>query len=80
MTPDEIVAKADELKQEATGIPAISFSNYKYELDTYKQILNDVLVLIRETNCNIVQVAKAAAVISPLQHAAASITPPQPKE
>ena len=64
MTPDEIAAKADELITEATGIPAISFSNYKYELDTYKQILNDVLVLIRETNKNIGQLAKASANIS----------------
>ena len=48
MTADEIAAKADELKQEATEIAPISYSNYQFELTTYKQILNDILVLIRE--------------------------------
>jgi hypothetical protein len=48
MTPDEIVAKASELKVEATNIAPISMSNYQFELAEYKQILNDVLVLIRE--------------------------------
>ena len=61
MTPDEIAAKADELKQEATSIAPISYSNYQYELTEYKQILNDILVLIRE-------VAKAVAILSPSQH------------
>ena len=54
MTPDEIAAKAVQLKQEATDIAPISYSNYQFELTTYKQILNDILVLIRE-------LAKAAA-------------------
>ena len=48
MTPDEIAAKAAALRIEATNIPPISYGNYQFELSTYKQILNDVLVLIRE--------------------------------
>ena len=60
MTPDEIAAKADYLKLEATNIAPISYSNYQFELTEYKQILNDILVLIRE-------LAKAVAILSPSQ-------------
>jgi hypothetical protein len=48
MTRDEIAAKADELRVEAARIPAPGMSNYKQVLNTYKRILNDILVLIRD--------------------------------
>lgn len=48
MTPQEIAAKAEDLRVEAARIPAPGMSNYKTVLATYKRVLNDVLVLIRE--------------------------------
>jgi hypothetical protein len=48
MTRDEIAKKADDLRVEAARIPAPGMSNYKQVLNTYKRILNDILVLIRD--------------------------------
>jgi hypothetical protein len=43
-----IAAKAEALRAEAKRVPDPSMSNYKNVLATYKRLLNDVLVLIRE--------------------------------
>lgn len=48
MTPEEIAAKASSLQKQARGLPDPGFSNYRQVLAAYKQILNDMLVLIRE--------------------------------
>lgn len=48
MTKEEIAAKASGLQKEARGIPDPGMSNYRQVLAAYKQILNDILVLIRE--------------------------------
>lgn len=48
MTPAEIAAHAAKLQGEAKLIPPPSMSNYKGVLASYKRILNDILVMIRE--------------------------------
>lgn len=48
MTREEIAAKANALRSEAGKLPDPGFSNYKQVLASYKRILNDMLVLIRE--------------------------------
>lgn len=52
MTPQEIAVKAVSLQREANGLPDPGYSNYKQVLAAYRQILNDVLVLIRELASN----------------------------
>jgi len=48
LTNLEIAKKADDLRVEAARIPDPSMMNYKKVLTTYKRVLNDMLVLIRE--------------------------------
>lgn len=48
MSAADRAKKAQALINEVARMPAISYSNYKQELDAYRQILNDLLVLIRD--------------------------------
>jgi hypothetical protein len=48
MDREAIAAKAEALRSEAKRVPDPSMSNYKNVLATYKRLLNDVLVLVRE--------------------------------
>lgn len=44
----EIAIKASELKDRANQMPDPTYGNYRMVIKGYKQILNDILVLIRE--------------------------------
>jgi hypothetical protein len=48
MDREAIAVKAEALRAEAKRVPDPSMSNYKNVLATYKRLLNDVLVLVRE--------------------------------
>ena len=48
MTRQEVATKANELRAEANKIPSPTMGNYKNVLATYKRVLNDILVLVRE--------------------------------
>lgn len=48
MTLQEVASKAEELREEANRIPSPTMGNYKVVLATYRRMLNDLLVLIRE--------------------------------
>jgi hypothetical protein len=48
MNYEEIATKASHLKEQAQKVPDPTYGNYRGVIQNYKQILNDMLVLIRE--------------------------------
>ena len=49
MTDKEIADKAEELRREVLAMPSVNYSNYKQLMTEYRRILNDTLVLIRDS-------------------------------
>ena len=49
MTDKEIAATAEALRTEMLAMPNVNYSNYKQLMIEYRRILNDMLVLIRDT-------------------------------
>ena len=49
MTYQEIATTAEALRQEVLAMPAVGYLNYKKLLVEYRRVLNDLLVLIRDS-------------------------------
>ena len=68
MTPEEIAATAEALREEAAAIPEPGMTNYRSVIASYVRISNDHSVLVRELAQSLTDVLQQLRVLTAMIH------------